>query len=152
MPFVSPDGAVSGYFLRCEQRKKQLAEFIAEDRHPDGIRGLVAWLYRSARYAGIRDEHISQIITEVSAEHPELHLEQTAADLTEQEVAVAAHPPELDLGQRVSVILNARNYTPHSGEICDRVWHHKDRKWAYFLLESGKRVSKRYYYDNLQPA
>lgn len=151
MPFVSPDGPVSGYFLRCEQHRKLLVDFIAADRHPDGIRGLVAWFYRSARYVGIRDEHIRRIIAEVNAERPGLDLEQTAVDLTDEEVAVAAHPPELDLGQRVSVILNARNYTPHSGEICDRVWHHKDQRWTYLILESGKRVSKRYYSDDLQP-
>ncbi len=60
--------------------------------------------------------------------------------------------PKFAIGQRVRVVLNARNHTPHEGIIRNIIWHHKDQRHNYYLVENGKKISKRYYDDDLQPA
>ena len=55
------------------------------------------------------------------------------------------------LGQRVCVVLNERNHTPHTGTIRTVIWHHKDRRYNYYLAENGKKVAKRYLAEDLQP-
>ena len=59
--------------------------------------------------------------------------------------------PELAVGQAVRVILNDRNRTPHEGLIREVIWHFKDQRYNYYLSEGGKKVSKRYLIDDLQP-
>jgi len=59
--------------------------------------------------------------------------------------------PEFALGQRVRVILNDRNRTPHEGTIRAAVWHHKEGQFHYYLQEGGRKVSKRYAAEDLQP-
>jgi hypothetical protein len=39
-------------------------------------------------------------------------------------------PPVFHDGQRVRVLLNDRNRTPHRGVIIAKVWHYKDRCWS----------------------
>jgi hypothetical protein len=60
--------------------------------------------------------------------------------------------PEFNVGQRVSVILNEANRTPHAGLISRVVWHHKLKKWIYFLEENGKKVQKCYFAEDLEDA
>jgi hypothetical protein len=60
-------------------------------------------------------------------------------------------PPAYSLGQRVRVILNARNRTPREGTVREIVWHFKDRRYNYYLEEGGKKVSKRYLSEDLEP-
>jgi hypothetical protein len=62
-----------------------------------------------------------------------------------------SHEPEFALGQRVRVVLNDRNRTPHEGTIRAAVWHHKQSRFHYYLLEDGRKVSKRYAAEDLQP-
>jgi hypothetical protein len=52
--------------------------------------------------------------------------------------------PRFQLGQRVTVVLNERHSTPHTGTIRDAIWHHELLRWHYFLEENGKAISKRY--------
>ena len=59
--------------------------------------------------------------------------------------------PEFAVGQRVRVVLNDRNRTPHEGTIRAAVWHHKQGRFHYFLQEGGRKVSKRYAAEDLQP-
>lgn len=59
--------------------------------------------------------------------------------------------PEFSIGQQVRVILNERNRTPHTGVIVQVICHHKMEKWCYFLEENGKRLSKRYFSEDLEP-
>jgi hypothetical protein len=59
-------------------------------------------------------------------------------------------PHSFSLGQRVRVILNERNRTPHSGTIRAIVWHFKDQSYNYYLEANGKRISKRYYEEDLE--
>lgn len=70
-------------------------------------------------------------------------------ELTPDEIAIDAHAPELNIGQDVRVILSFRNQTAREGSIIDRVWHHKDRRWNYYMEENGKRLSKRYFAEDL---
>jgi hypothetical protein len=58
--------------------------------------------------------------------------------------------PMFHIGQRVRVILNDRNRTPHEGTVREIVWHHKDRRYNYYLEEAGKKVSKRYFEEELE--
>lgn len=59
--------------------------------------------------------------------------------------------PEFVQGQRVRVVLNERNRTPHEGTIRAAVWHYKLGRFHYYLLEGGRKVSKRYAAEDLQP-
>ncbi len=36
------------------------------------------------------------------------------------------------------------------GQIRDRIWHHKDEMWYYYLVVGGRKVSKRYSPSDLQ--
>jgi hypothetical protein len=58
--------------------------------------------------------------------------------------------PAFQIEQRVRVILNERNRTPHEGTVREIVWHHKDRRYNYYLEEAGKKVSKRYFEEDLE--
>lgn len=152
MPFISPDGPAYGYFLSCERHQKHFIENLASP-HPGNIRALMAWLYRSARLCGIKEDHILEILAEALIALPERQpsLDEAIASLTEDEIAFVSHPPEWAIGQRVRVILNTLNLTPREGEVHDRIWHHMDKRWLYFIIEKGKRISKRYYADDFQP-
>lgn len=58
--------------------------------------------------------------------------------------------PTFHIGQRVRVVLNDRNRTPHEGTVRQIVWHYKDRRYNYYLEEAGKKVSKRYFEEDLE--
>ena len=58
--------------------------------------------------------------------------------------------PKFKIGRRVRVVLNERNRTPHEGTIREIIWHHKDAKYNYYLQEGGKKVSKRYFDEDLE--
>jgi len=60
-------------------------------------------------------------------------------------------PPRFVVGQAVRVVLNARNTTAHCGTVRDVVWHFKQERYHYYLLENGKKVSKRYSDEDLEP-
>ena len=55
------------------------------------------------------------------------------------------------VGQKVRVILGKRNRTFHEGTIRQIIWHFKEQRHNYYLEEGGKKVSKRYYEQDLQP-
>lgn len=59
--------------------------------------------------------------------------------------------PRLQVGSRVRVIQNERNRTPHTGVVALHIWHYKFACWHYFIREQGKRVSKRYLAEDLEP-
>ena len=59
--------------------------------------------------------------------------------------------PAFCLGQKVTVVLNERNRTPHTGTIREIIWHHKDQRYNYYLEEGGKKISKRYVGEDLGP-
>jgi hypothetical protein len=59
-------------------------------------------------------------------------------------------PPTFRLGQHVRVLLNDRNSTPHEGTVRHIIWHHKDARYNYYLQEGGKKVSKRYFEQDLE--
>jgi hypothetical protein len=59
-------------------------------------------------------------------------------------------PPKFAIGQRVRVVLNERNKTPHSGAVRRMVWHYKDQRYYFFLEEHGKMISKQYRDDDLE--
>jgi hypothetical protein len=58
--------------------------------------------------------------------------------------------PEFAVGDRVAVRVNERNRTPHIGEVRQVIWHHKDSRYNYYLNENGKKVSKRYFAEDLE--
>lgn len=57
--------------------------------------------------------------------------------------------PEFQIGDSVKVIVSDRNQTPHTGTIRDVIWHHKDQRYNFYLIECGKKVSKRYLAEDL---
>jgi hypothetical protein len=59
--------------------------------------------------------------------------------------------PEFAIGQRVRVVVNDRNHTPHEGTIRAAVWHYKQGRFHYYIQEGGRKVSKRYAADDLRP-
>lgn len=46
--------------------------------------------------------------------------------------------------------LGERNRTAHEGSIRDIDWHFKDQRHNYYLEERGKKVSKRYFDDDVE--
>jgi hypothetical protein len=58
--------------------------------------------------------------------------------------------PKFAVGQNVRVRLNDRNRTSHEGTIRAIIWHVKDERHNYYIEERGKKVSKRYYDDDLE--
>jgi hypothetical protein len=64
---------------------------------------------------------------------------------------MASRPaPAFSVGQRVRVILNERNRTARVGTILGIMWHFKDGRYNYYLEEGGKKVSKRYFQEDLE--
>ncbi len=61
----------------------------------------------------------------------------------------AATPPEFSLGASVVVLLNARNRTQRHGTVERREWHFKLGRWFYLLREDSRRISKRYFAEDL---
>jgi hypothetical protein len=59
-------------------------------------------------------------------------------------------PPEFNVGDRVRVVSSARHLTPHTGPIRQVVWHFKHARYNYYIEENGKKVSTRYYADDLE--
>jgi hypothetical protein len=58
--------------------------------------------------------------------------------------------PAFHIGQQIRVILSARNRTAHEGAVREIIWHHKDQRYNYYLEESGKKVPKRYFEEDLE--
>ncbi len=58
--------------------------------------------------------------------------------------------PRFAVGDRVRVVLNERNRTPHEGSIREAIWHGKHQCWNYYLVEDGKKISKRYIAEDLE--
>jgi hypothetical protein len=54
------------------------------------------------------------------------------------------------VGQTVRVIANERNNTPRRGVIMEIIWHHKDARYNYYIQASGRKVSKRYFAEDLE--
>ena len=49
------------------------------------------------------------------------------------------------VGDSVNVRVNARNHSPHTGRITEKLWHSKFQLWYYYLQNpDGRKVSKRY--------
>jgi hypothetical protein len=63
---------------------------------------------------------------------------------------MAKPPPAFTTGQWVQVIISDRNRTLHTGKIRAVIWHHKDKRYNYYLEERGKKVPKRYFEEDLE--
>lgn len=61
------------------------------------------------------------------------------------------HPePAFEIGEVVQTV--GDQHTFKTGLIRDRIWHHKDAEWKFYLSVDGKKVSKRYQTKDLQKA
>ena len=58
--------------------------------------------------------------------------------------------PKFTIGQKVRVRLGDRNQTAHEGTIRDVIWHFKDQRHNYYIEEGRKKISKRYYDNDLE--
>ncbi len=58
--------------------------------------------------------------------------------------------PAFGIGSRVSVVLSARNHTARRGLVVRCQWHGKLDQWMFFLAVAGRRVSKRYFAEDLR--
>ena len=138
------------------QREYCYARFVtalAGKRHPEGIRDAVAELFQEGSYQGMEDREIREIVQFVAQTNPARRddLLRVLASLTPGETAISAPPPALRVGQAVRVEAGNRSNTPREGVVTERVWHHKDRKWMYFIRPAGKKISKRYFLEELTP-
>lgn len=52
-------------------------------------------------------------------------------------------------GDDVRVVPNERN-TERRGTIRLVIWHHKQQQWMYYIRQSGRAVSKRYWAVDLE--
>ena len=52
--------------------------------------------------------------------------------------------PLFPVGTKVRVLPKSGRNTPREGEVERAIYHHKDRRWNYYLRCGGKKVSKRY--------
>lgn len=141
-----------GRSARLCWHREQLAQFLAELRYASNVRQTIAQAFQRALYHGFECEEIRTMIRDLAQTdlpHSDAILP-VLQDLTSAEIAIDAHPPELKIGQQVRVILNERNQTLREGPVADRIWHHKDRRWIYFIKSQGRPVSKRYYIDDLK--
>lgn len=137
---------------RLHWHREQLVQSLAELRYASNVRKTIAQAFQRAQYHGFDIEEL-RAMTLALVQDDVLHREailNALQALTPDELAIDAHPPELKIGQKVRVILSARNHTPREGSIIDRIWHHKDRRWNYYMEENGRRVSKRYFIDDLK--
>jgi hypothetical protein len=57
--------------------------------------------------------------------------------------------PEFALGDYDEVSINDCNRTPRRGFVRDIIWHYKDQRYNYYLMDDGKGVSKRYFAEDL---
>jgi hypothetical protein len=57
--------------------------------------------------------------------------------------------PDFAIGDLVEVRVGGNNQTPHVGTVRDVVWHFKDNRYNYYLIEDGKNISKRYLAEDL---
>ena len=60
-------------------------------------------------------------------------------------------PPKFAIGQQVRVILNDRNITPREGLVRELFWHFKHQQYYYYIEAHGRKVSKRYFEEDLEP-
>ena len=60
-------------------------------------------------------------------------------------------PSAFTLGQQVRVIAGARNGKPALATIRDILWHFSDERYGYYLDEGGKKNTKRYVEEDLEP-
>lgn len=58
--------------------------------------------------------------------------------------------PKFSVGTRVRVRRGERNRTTREGTVRNVIWHFKDQRHNYYLQEDGKKVSKRYYDEDLE--
>lgn len=59
-------------------------------------------------------------------------------------------PPSFEIGDPVKIIGTKKN-SARRGKIREHIWHHKNTEWMYFINEEGRKVSKRYREDELEP-
>jgi hypothetical protein len=102
------------------------------------VRAAVVWYMRYGYSRVVNRESLISALGDL----PEL--QRLAETLTPEVIAQGKPLPEFMEGQKVEVIVNAKNVTYHSGTVQSLNWHHKEGRWMYYLLEDGKRVAKRY--------
>jgi hypothetical protein len=106
---------------------------------------ILGWFLRYGHSLGFsRDELLSCL------KHDE-QLLGIAEDLREVDILAGKPPPAFSPGQSVEVVLNGRNTTYRQGLIGEMRWHFKDGMWHYWIVENGRRVSKRYEARDLKP-
>ena len=135
---------ISGYYLRLNWLKTELYKDVERCNNNEELLSCVAW-YMSYGFAiGMKkDDLISNLNTDP-------RLLNTAQSLSEEDILRGRKPPAFRHGDIVEVIVNAKNLTHHKGVIYDMRWHGDRKEWYYFILEDGKKVSKRYFYDDLK--
>lgn len=58
--------------------------------------------------------------------------------------------PKYSLQQKVRITLNERNKTPYIGSIREIFWHYKEQRYYYLIDSNGKKISKRYFEEDLE--
>lgn len=143
-----PTSAVSGYSVRFDRKREAIRHDISvSDRHPEGVTGVIRWHIHSASNDLLKRHHVEELIDSIAAELEEplkSVIRNAVRTADEQALASSKSIPEFPVGSSVEVVLNAKNLTPHKGEILDSIWHFKEQCWNYYIEEDGKRISKRY--------
>jgi hypothetical protein len=67
-----------------------------------------------------------------------------------QTVPTRAPPPRFHVGNVVRVCVNERTLTPWVGVVRRIVWHHRQARWMFYLRVGERKISKRYWSDDLE--
>ncbi|MFF4084450.1 hypothetical protein ACFYZN_34410 [Streptomyces sp. NPDC001777] len=106
-------------------------------------------LHELLPFGTVHDRSSARSVLRSALEADQLTDQARAAVLSPGGVEIPA--PAFHEGQRAQVVLNDRNRTPRRGAVRDKVWHHRDQQWYFFLRDdSGRKISKRYSAADLQ--
>lgn len=136
---IDADTAICGRDSRLHQLRAELNCQIESPRTACvTTREILGWFLRYGQSLGFSREELLFCLTH---DEPLLSI---AADLGEVDILAGKPPPDFSPGQSVEVVLNGRNTTCRQGLIGEMRWHFKDGIWHYWIVEYGRRVSKRY--------
>ena len=137
---------VCGRDSRVAWLVNQLNGFLSSP-HADqvGTKSVVSWYFNY----GLLSMGLNRRELEAGL-RPYRSLHELAMGLTDDEISQGMPPPEFGKGDKVEVVVNAKNTVPHVGSVIEFAWHPKDRKWLFTMEENGKKIGKRYAKEDLR--
>ncbi len=138
------DVPICGTLTRLELLKKDFIEQIEICISEEEVNLTVGWYLKCGVSIGIPKEWLIDSI------HDNIDLYKTVELLTEIDILHGRKPPLFRKGDIVEVIVNAKNTTYHKGFIFKLSYHFDEKEWMYYIMENNKKVSKRYFKNDLR--